>query len=653
MLASMSRTLDQAKRLELGLVRVRWFGVVLGAYLVAQTNEVPPPHASDAVLIGGQSIMAYLAIGNVVVWYLTQRIGTTTGIQAVGLAAFLLDATAIIGLSWLFSYDPKGSTWVAIFILPLEGALRYQLEGALAAVGLAFCSELAREFYLAARFEQVTMSGGASVGPYPFLVSNVAFRVGIAAIGAMVAGFMARSLAREAQRASEQATRFQEAARRESLARAELAAFNTAILTGVAAEDLDVSLQLMAAAIGRDLGFETMTILLREGDELVVRGMYGMPFYEGRIPVGSGITGHVAQSGTSLVVGDVRSFPGYIVGDPDMRSEMAVAMRVGDDVIGVLDVESRQPDAFDEPALATLTRLADQIALVAHSNQLLSQQRQTVERLRELDQMKSDFVAITSHELRTPLTAIRGFVNTLIRNRDRISERQVVDFMHIIDRQTARLARLVEDMLLVSRIEAGTVRLHAEQVDLERFLGDVVDAFRPEDRARITLSVQADDEPVRIDPDRTDQVLRNLVDNALKFSPEDGPVAVTALVRDRSIHLTVSDRGLGIAPEQIPHIFERFHQAEDVLTREAEGAGLGLYITKRLVEAMGGTIEVRSRVGAGSTFSVTLPREVPDVLGSARLGSADDHLAGAAATVAPIGGAQGDRSAAPPETASG
>jgi signal transduction histidine kinase len=651
MFAWTGRTLDQAKRLERGLVRVRWFAVVLGAYLVAQTNEVPPPHASDSVLIAGHAIMAGLALGNIVIWFLTERVRTSAGIQAVGLAAFLMDAAVILALSWLFSYDPKGSTWVAIFILPLEGAIRYQLEGALASVGVALASELAREFYLAARFEDVTLSGGAPVGPYAFLVSNVAFRVGIAAIGAMVAGFMARSLAREAQRASEQAARFQEAARKESSARAELAAFNTAILTGVAAEDLDVSLQLMAGAIGRDLGFETMAILLCEPDGLAVKGMYGMPFYRGRIPVGEGVTGHVAKTGRPIVVGDVGSFPGYIVGDPEIRSEMAVPMHIGDDVVGVLDVESRQPDAFDEAALARLTRLADQIALVTHSNQLLSQQRETVERLRELDQMKSDFVAITSHELRTPLTAIRGFVNTLIRNRERISDQQVVDFMHIIDRQTARLARLVEDLLLVSRIEAGTIRLHAEDVDLERFLHEAVASFRPEDRTRITLTVHADGERVRIDPDRADQVLRNLVDNALKFSAEDAPVWVAARLIEGSIQVTVTDRGPGIPPQHLPHIFERFHQVEDVLTREAEGAGLGLYITKRLVEAMGGSIEVRSAVGVGSTFAVTLPREVADAVGAARLGAVNGHPTATPATDAPVAGGAGDRSEGRPATA--
>src|SRR5256885_11768306 len=125
--------------------------------------------------------------------------------------------------------------------------------------------------------------------------------------------------------------------------------------------------------------------------------------------------------------------------DPRVRSEMAAPLRIGDEIIGVLDVQSRDEASFDDASIELLNRLGDQIALVVHSNRLLSQQRETVERLRELDEMKSDFIAITSHELRTPLTTIRGYVQTLIRKRERIPDEQVTHFMQIIDRQTQRL----------------------------------------------------------------------------------------------------------------------------------------------------------------------------------------------------------------------
>jgi signal transduction histidine kinase len=579
------------------LILVRGGSVFLGLYLTYQTNTGPPPHASASVISWAYGLIGMLAAGNLAMYLVWRRATALASLRRLGIASLAFDAAIIFAFTWLYSYDPKGNTWVIMYILPLEGALRYELEGALVAVGLALVNEIVREHYLSHRF-------GAR---YPFLASNVAFRIGIDTIIALVAGFMARSLAKEATRASEEARRSDLVARREMEARRELAAFNTAILTGVAAEDLDTSIRLMAEAIGRDLRFETFSILLREGDHLVVKGMYGMPFYEDVVALGQGVTGTVAATGRGLIVPDVKAFPTYIVADPGMRSEMAAPMRIGEDIIGVLDVESRKLDAFDQRALDTLTRLADQIALVAHSNRLLSQQTETVRRLQELDQMKSEFVAITSHELRTPITSIRGFINTLMRNKDRFEPDQVAAFLDIIDRQSARLARLVEDLLFVSRIEAGTMRLSMERVELDSFLRETVESFGPDGRTRVEVMTDPPDATVIMDPQRCEQIVRNLVDNALKFSPPDTPVRLEGRVTGGAVEVSVRDRGPGIPPEAQSRIFDRFHQEGEVLSREREGAGLGLYITKRLLEAMGGTIELASSPGEGSRFRVRIP----------------------------------------------
>ena len=642
MVTGQSAGLEQAKRLERGLVLVRWFGVALGVYLTTQTNAAGIlPAASDLVLALSFVSIGALGVGNVAISIATRRAETLRGIRIIGVCAFALDAAVIFAQAWMFTYNPNDPTWVVMLILPLEGAIRYQLSGALVIVLASLISEVGREAFLAERFAESRFYGGGFIEQYPFSFSHVAFRIGVQLIIAVVAGFMARSLAREARNAAEQAARFEDVARRESAARRELAAFNTAILTGVAAEDLDSSLQLMAEAIARDLGYETFAILLLEEDELITKGMAGLPLYEDPIPIGRGVTGTVAATGEPILVPNVDEFPDYISGDPEIRSEMVAPIKIGDDTLGVLDVESRSPAAFDQASLDLLTRLADQVALVVHSNQLLSRQRETMTKLQQLDQMKSDFVAITSHELRTPLTAIRGFVKTLIRNRDRISDQQVDDFMNIIDRQSERLARLVEDLLLVTRIEAGKIRLAVEEVELAETLREAVDSFGPEDRSRIELRVEPDAGSVTIDPHRLEQVLRNLVENALKFSPPNSMVAVEAGTNDGWLHFTVSDRGPGIPEEHLATIFDRFHQAGPVLTREAEGAGLGLYITKRLVEAMGGSVEVSSTLGQGSTFRVRLPRLTVSV--------GDGHIGTLApeAGNGPVGPAEREPEAAP------
>jgi signal transduction histidine kinase len=582
--ATEAQQLERARRTELSLVAVRAFGTVLGLYLVSQNSGntaylAPVPHVRMTI--------AYLTVGalglvDVAVFVGARRATSLRDLRLLGGLAFSADIAVLLGLTWIYSYDPRDTTWVIMYVLPLEGAVRYRIPGAMVTVGISLVSEIGRQAYLAAQ-----------APAYAFLVSNVAFSVGIEAIIAAVAGIITRSLAREAQRAADQADRSEEAARREAAARRELAAFNTAVLTGVAAQDLDASMRLIAVAIGRDLGWEGFSILVLEEGRLVEKGTYGIPRTgperDGTEPPAE----QVARTGRAMIVSEG-------------AGEMAAPMQVGQDLVGVLDVRSSRPDAFDVSHLDVLVRLADQIALVAHSNQLLSQQTETVRRLQELDQMKSDFVAVASHELRTPITAIRGFVKTLMRSGDKLGRDEVEHFVEIIDRQTARLAGLVEDLLVVSRIEAGAMRLQVEEVPLSEFLRQSVESLGPEPRARIHVSVEPADARVAVDPPRVDQILRNLLGNALKFSPGDSPVDVEARVRGGRLVLSVSDRGIGIPQEELPRIFDRFHQAGDVLSREAEGAGLGLYITKRLVEAMGGSIEVTSTPGAGSTFRVSI-----------------------------------------------
>jgi two-component system phosphate regulon sensor histidine kinase PhoR len=234
-----------------------------------------------------------------------------------------------------------------------------------------------------------------------------------------------------------------------------------------------------------------------------------------------------------------------------------------------------------------------------------------MQRLHELDEMKSDFVAITSHELRSPLAAVRGFVDTLLDHLDDFEPAEVREFLAIIDQQSARLARLVEDLLVVSRIDAGQVTLDPAEIDLPAVLMDTVQGLGEEAaRVRMQLSYELP-RSMWADANRLDQVLRNLLHNALKFSPPGAPVVLSAAREGTTLLLSVTDEGVGIAPEERTRIFERFHQAESANTRKAEGAGLGLYITRRLVEAMEGTIEVASTLGEGSTFTVRLPVRSP------------------------------------------
>ncbi len=228
-------------------------------------------------------------------------------------------------------------------------------------------------------------------------------------------------------------------------------------------------------------------------------------------------------------------------------------------------------------------------------------------RLRELDRLKDEFVSSVSHEFRTPLTSIIGYVELLLEEE---TEREGREFLGVIDRNAQRLLDLVSDMLFAARLQAGELALQALPVDLGALVEESVLAARPRaDAARVDLHVRSDASlpDVAGEQGRLAQVLDNLISNAIKFSPEGGEVEVLLTRRDDAVVLEVSDNGIGISEEERDRLFERFFRSQTALERQISGTGLGLYISKAIVDAHGGRIAVRSVVGEGTTFVVELP----------------------------------------------
>jgi PAS domain S-box-containing protein len=236
--------------------------------------------------------------------------------------------------------------------------------------------------------------------------------------------------------------------------------------------------------------------------------------------------------------------------------------------------------------------------------------QQQVEQQKELNRLKGDLVNAVSHELRTPLTSIFGYAEFL---EDGIAGRLNAEqqgFVDQIQEGARHLERLVDDLLDFARLEAGTFKLALHRADLAQKSREVVESLRPQARARdLTLSVEAPERPVmyRCDAGRIGQVIMNLVGNAIKFTPPGGRIKLKLTTGPREIRVAVRDTGIGIAPEHQQALFEKFYQVDSSMTRERGGAGLGLSISKALVEAHGGTIGLESELGAGSTFWFTLP----------------------------------------------
>jgi signal transduction histidine kinase len=238
------------------------------------------------------------------------------------------------------------------------------------------------------------------------------------------------------------------------------------------------------------------------------------------------------------------------------------------------------------------------------------------DRLRELDQMKDEFIALVSHDLRTPLTSIRGYIELLLEGLGGELTDEQRRWMDVIDRNSSRLLRLVADLLFIAQLDAGKVALEPGEVRLEDVAAETVEAVLPTAQLR-KVDLQIDvrsSASIEGDRARLGQLLDNLVSNALKFTPPGGRVEVRVGATVDGAWLEVADSGMGIAEEEQQHLFERFFRTASASSAAIQGTGLGLAIAQAIVHAHGGTIAVDSTEGVGTTFRIELPNRTPRTL---------------------------------------
>ncbi|HWV98651.1 MAG TPA: ATP-binding protein [Candidatus Acidoferrum sp.] len=231
-------------------------------------------------------------------------------------------------------------------------------------------------------------------------------------------------------------------------------------------------------------------------------------------------------------------------------------------------------------------------------------------RLKQLERTRQEFVANVSHELRTPLSLIKGYVETLLDGAQDNPE-VAAKFLHTIDRNAERLKLLIEDLLTISELESGRVKLNLQSVPLRAVTGKVLADYKARAEARqVKLSDEVPDLRVRADADRLEQVLGNFIDNAIKYGRQEGAVKISARAADAGeIEVAVQDDGPGIPPEALERVFERFYRVDKARSREQGGTGLGLSIVKHIVQSHGGRVWAKSKVGQGASFYFTLPQD--------------------------------------------
>ena len=338
---------------------------------------------------------------------------------------------------------------------------------------------------------------------------------------------------------------------------------------------------------------------------------------EGRAIALSNLGSLVARAGrsrTGVIENNVTQSPDFLPNPylPDTRAELAIPMIVGDQLVGVLDIQSESADRFAGSDLSVMTTLAGQIAVAVQNAQSYQQQVQLVDQLQTVDKLKSEFLASMSHELRTPLNSIIGYSRMLLDGADGELEEEMTEDMEAIHNSGQHLLHLINDILDLAKIEAERLEIDPETVDFCAVAEEVT---------RMT-SVLVQDKPVELvldieeqlptlwaDPIRLRQILNNLVSNAIKFT-EQGEIRIKANVVDNMAVIGVRDTGMGINPDQLERVFERFIQADSSSTRKAGGTGLGLTITRHLVELHGGKIWAESTLGEGTTFWFDIPTTV-------------------------------------------
>jgi signal transduction histidine kinase len=386
--------------------------------------------------------------------------------------------------------------------------------------------------------------------------------------------------------------------------------------------DLSDVLNLILSSALELLGGTEGSIMLLEddGEHLQVVSYHGSnaEMMKGRGKVGTGIAGTVAHRREPMLIqGDQVEEGVARSGHPErgISSAMSVPLVRNDELLGVLNLnEIEGLRRFTEQDLNALGLFAEHAAIAIGNASIFEKERQTIERLEELDQLKSDFVASVSHELKTPLTAIIGAAKTMSRKgRDMEPEHQA-KFTEMIERQGSKLLRLVEDVLTTSQIESGRP-MKRTLVDLRVAAEEVIaDLGLTKVGAGREIGLVAEPENPRIwcDVIALQQILTNLTENALKYSGEGASITVTVRETPEEGLVEVADTGVGIDSEGLRVIFERFQQVDSSSTRKVGGFGLGLFIVKNLVDAHGGKIEVESTLGEGTAFRVHFPKRASD-----------------------------------------
>jgi signal transduction histidine kinase len=519
------------------------------------------------------------------------------------LTALSFDFGIVSAFTILFAFEAGTPTRQLLYLAIVAGAARFGMAGGLATAAAVVPVAVWFEYRRSQHFH------------VPYRIEFVTFQAGAGLLMALLVGWLVSRLD-EQRRTAERRAAEAEGLRDELGRRADLldAANRCARALG-SSLDLDEAFGEFIRELRGLVPFDRMAMVLAEDGAARVIATAGDQAGD-VMPPGSllslqqNLLADVLANGTTVYRKDMTE-PKYAeeagLVALGVRSRVAAPLLVGARAVGLISLGRRDPDAFEEHEIELITVLGRLASSAIQNIRSYESERRTVEELRRLSALRADFVSLVSHELRSPMAAVIGAARTLQARWRELQPSQREAFLALIADETSRLATLIGDVLDTSRIDAGTFSYTFSDVDLAALVRDAIaTASVAQNEVTIVAELGAV-APVRADPERLRQVIANLIDNAVKYSPAGEPVDVLVMPRDGTVVIAVTDRGPGIAADDQRVIFEKFGRANRSGSSSKPGTGLGLYIARSIAEAHGGTLEVSSAPGRGATFSLKLP----------------------------------------------
>jgi signal transduction histidine kinase len=576
---------------------IRVGAVFFAVFQIGVLREDMPPHHRAAAW----ATTAVLAVGALVFWLLARRDLGKVAFKRIGFCALTFDTAIASSYVLIYAFERNTPIRQLMFIPIVEAALRYGLRGGVALPLLAGPVYAAFEWRVRERFG------------IPLDFGNVTFPVGVNVMTGLVVGWLVERLWRQTAvveaRAWEAETLRDELGRRVDI----LEAAGRCARALASSLDLDEAFGAFIRELRGLVPFDRTAIVLAEGNVAHVVATAGRGADTVMRP------GTLRPIENSLLASVLRGETVYREDMQDaefaeeaemlelgLRARVGAPLLAGARAIGMISVVREQPNSFSRDEIELLSLLGRFVATAVQNIRAYEAERRTVEELRRLSALRADFVSLVSHELRSPMATVIGSARTLQERWRELSARQRESFLALIADETSRLASLIGDVLDTSRIEAGTFSYTFDDVDLAEVVRDVVSASAlGQDEVGVRAQIADKLPTIRGDSERLRQVVANLVDNAVKYSPAGETVDVLATASNGRVQVSVTDRGPGIPSEDQGVIFEKFGRARSGKT--VPGTGLGLFIARSIAEAHGGSLDVRSIPEHGATFTLTLP----------------------------------------------